>query len=200
MRLILLLLLPVVSFGQLNDIERISTVGEAEQFARDNMWTEVVTLSKQDVSWIFTSEEGGDPDIGDTKVVRNSVYKIISDTTIVDIQFSVIDFDPAQFSSDEIDSIRHTMMRYYRRSGSFEKMVDHFLSGVEKAKRYSVMTGAVHEYQEFFSEDFLTKKKGQVYLDEYPGGEDYKYIVYIREDLKESPAFMILKSRLNDEH
>jgi hypothetical protein len=198
MRLIIFVLFPLFSFSQLSDVEKINTVKEAENYAKENMWTEVITLPKEDAKWIFAGDDESETHIGQVKVVRNSVYKVIKDTTVTNISFAVVDFDPQNYSVDEIDSIRFKMIGYYRRSGSFQKMVDHYLAPTEKQKRYSVMTGMVGEFQEFFEEDMTSRSKGSVYLDQMPGGDGFKYIIFIREEPKKTDAFIILKSRLQD--
>lgn len=196
----LFLLLGVSYTGLAQDLSAVLTVSQAYEYARDHMWSEVQVLPKSEAKYLMNpdrSKDPVDPSVGDESVVRNSVYKIVGDTVIKQINCAVIDFDTRQMSIEQIDSVRNRMVLEYRRHGSFRQLAQDHLPK-DELYRYQEFRDFTMRIREMLDDDFVTRKKGDLFFHELTRSDDFKFLVLILDDPKDIDAFIVLKARLED--
>lgn len=188
-----------LSFSQLEELEGTYTSQSAREYAANNIWSEVIILPKSECEWIVNVGETEErkPSVGDESVVRNTLYKLIVDTTITKVQCSVVDFNPSELSPESTDSLISLMIRDFNQLGSFEKVVEKHLTFDEMKVRYTLLNEDAGRLEEVYGFSFLDYRKGAIFTDEN-SSDGYKFLVFIRENPMEEESFVVLKTRVNN--
>lgn len=202
MKSILVALLSFVSAGtwaQSEGMESVNTIAAAYDYAANHMWSEVIILPVSEAKWIVNvgKDDEVKPAVGDNAIVRNTKYRIVADTTVTNVQCAIVDFNPNEMSIEAIDSVRHLMVRDFKRVGAFDKVVEMHLSKEEMMSRYVLLNESAGRIQEIFGSSFLDYGKGDLFLTQNDA-DGYRFVVFIRENPVEVPSFVVLKSRIEE--
>ena len=198
--IITLLFVGTVLVANAQDISEVQTVSQAYKYAKENMWSEVQVLPKSDCAYLmnpYRSKDVSEPAIGDESIIRNTIYKIVGDTSVMRINCAVIDFDSRKMSIDEIDSVRNRMVFEFRSHGSFKQLAQDHLPK-EELYRYQEFRDFSPRIREMLDDDFVGRKKGEIFFHELSRSEDFKFLILILDDPKAVEAFIVLKARLED--
>jgi hypothetical protein len=185
-------------WSQHGEMEAVNSSQAAYDYAANHMWSEVVILPISEAKWIVNvgEDEEKKPAVGDNAIVRNTKYRLVADTVVMQVQCAVVDFNPKEMSAEVIDSIRQLMVRDFNRVGSFEKVVEMHLTQEEMYSRYALLNETAGQIEEIFGSSFLDYHKGALFLAENPNG-GYKFVVFMRETPVEVPSFVVLKARID---
>ena len=187
-----------ISFAQ--DLSQIETTSQAYLYAKENMWSEVQILPKSECTYLMNpdrSKSVSEPSIGDESLVRNSVYKIVGDTTVKRIHCAVIDFDTRLMSLSSIDSLINKMILDYRRHGSFSRLAKDYLPK-DELYRYQEFKDYSNRIYKMLDDDFSERLKGELFRHNLKRSDDFEFLVLILDNPIEVDAFIVLKARIQD--
>lgn len=192
-------LFSIGAWAQPAGMEGVNSIAAAYDYAANHMWSEVIILPVSEAKWIVNvgKDEEVKPSVGDNAIVRNTKYRIVADTVVTNIQCAIVDFNPNEMSLEQIDSIRHLMVRDFNRVGTFDKVVEMHLTKDEMMSRYALLNENAGRIQEIFGSSFLDYGKGDLFLTENDD-DGYRFVVFIRENPLEVPSFVVLKSRIEE--
>lgn len=198
-----LLLIAMILTGSANlqaqTPESVQTPDEARAFAAENLWAEVQVLPASECTWIVrtgSNDSEAEPAVGDVGVMRNTRYQLIADTTVTFIQCAIVDFSLEEMTEEEADSSIAVMMTAYRRIGDFKQVVDQYLPA-EQRYRYVMFNETSSRMEEILGDNLESYSDGQVIVVQDSEGQPYKFIVYILAKPEVKPAFIVLKTRMD---